>query len=504
MRQMARDLTRRRFLKASSALGVGVAGAATLAACGETQVVEKIVTQVVEETVIKEVTKEVEVVVQKVVTQAMAAPQPKTVEFEFVSDHVSGVRGKSTTWALANFQAERPDIKIKFTPQGGGFDDSFGIRIAAGSAPAAALLSWGFFGSHQDSFVQINDLLDRHPDFDGADLIYEPDSYTINYDTTWPFVDSFQGHAFGLPYQGNVSGHYYNIDLYDQYGVPEPSADWTYSNEWLDAAKQATDPDNEIYGTRIGGGGDIHYWTPISWGFGAKQFISSDGTHTEHFDNGGDRGFQFAVDLIHRHGVSPATDAQRELAGEFGDAFSAGKIGAELRRGDAKGNAVISIGDRFRWALAPQPKGDVTGTVAVHRTNQGHYVIDSARRQGVVEPVVDFLVWMAGPKMQARAATDRGFLPCRWDALESPENLAAPPERQDLLVSFVRGEFRTWQGYHPNQREWLAWRGRAHLAMTGEASVEEAIESAVNEGDRILRQDVDLLNKRIERWGRTA
>ena len=76
-------------------------------------------------------------------------------------------------------------------------------------------------------------------------------------------------------------------------------------------------------------------------------------------------------------------------------------------------------------------------------------MIDSAARQGVVEPVVDFLVWMAGPKMQARAATDRGFLPCRWDALESPENLAAPPERQDLLVTFVRGEFRTWQGLPP-------------------------------------------------------
>ena len=250
-----------------------------------------------------------------------------------------------------------------------------------------------------------NDLLDRHPDFDGADLIYEPDSYTINYDTTWPFVDSFQGHAFGLPYQGNVSGHYYNIDLYDQYGVPEPSADWTYSNEWLDAAKQATDPDNEIYGTRIGGGGDIHYWTPISWGFGAKQFISSDGTHTEHFDNGGDRGFQFAVDLIHKHGVSPATDAQREVGGRvrrrlFGRE-DRGRIAARRRQGQR--------GDQHRQPLplgaAPQPKGDVTGTVAVHRTNQGHYVIDSARRQGVVEAVVDFLVWMAGPKMQARAAT---------------------------------------------------------------------------------------------------
>ena len=68
----------------------------------------------------------------------------------------------------------------------------------------------------------------------------------------------------------------------------------------------------------------------------------------------------------------------------------------------------------------------------------------------------------------------------------------------------MRGEFRTWQGYHPNQLEWLAWRGIAHTAMTGDASVEEAIENAVTEGDRILAQDLDLLNKRIERWGRTA
>ena len=141
---MVRNITRRRFLTASSAVGVGVAGAAALAACGETKVVEKIVTQTVEVEVEKVVTKEVQIVVEKVVTQAMAAPQPKTVEFEFISDHVSGVRGKSTTWALANFQQERPDIKIKFTPQSGDFDESFAIRIAAGSAPATALLGWGF------------------------------------------------------------------------------------------------------------------------------------------------------------------------------------------------------------------------------------------------------------------------------------------------------------------------------------------------------------------------
>jgi hypothetical protein len=73
-RQMARDLTRRRFITAASALGVGVAGVATLAACGETKVVEKIVTQEVVEEVIKEVTKEVQIIVEKVVTAPVAAP----------------------------------------------------------------------------------------------------------------------------------------------------------------------------------------------------------------------------------------------------------------------------------------------------------------------------------------------------------------------------------------------------------------------------------------------
>jgi ABC-type glycerol-3-phosphate transport system substrate-binding protein len=421
-----------------------------------------------------------------------------------VTDHVSGVRGKSTKWALENFAQFRPNVDIKFTPQSGDFVEAFAIQLAAGTAPEAALLGWGFFGAHQESFTQINDVLDKHQDFNGDDLIFEPDSYTINYDVGYPFTDQWSGAAFGLPYQGNVSGHQYNIDLYDQMGIEQPSESWTYANEWLEAAKQGTDVDNDIWGTKYGGGGSPHEWTPIGWGHGGKQFISPDGTHTSVFDDGGGKGFQFIVDLIHEHKVSPPVGAQKELSGEFGDPFSAGKIAAQLGRGDAKGNTVTRIKDRFRWSLAPQPRGDVTGTAAVHRTNQGHYVLASAARRGNVEAVVDFLVWMAGPTMQARAATDRGFLPCRWDALESPENLAAPPEGQELLKTFVQGEFRTWQGYHPSWQEWLAWRGIVQKGTLGDVTADEAIEEAIAVGDRILAQGVDLLNERKAKWGSTA
>jgi hypothetical protein len=87
--------------------------------------------------------------------------------------------------------------------------------------------------------------------------------------------------------------------------------------------------------------------------------------------------------------------------------------------------------------------------------------------------------------------------------LDSPENLAAPPEGQELLKTFCRGEFRTWQGYHPGWSEWLGWRGQTHGAFTGEKTVEEAVDDANQLGDRALAGSLDLLNERIAKWGKT-
>ncbi|MDE2869500.1 MAG: polysaccharide deacetylase family protein, partial [Chloroflexota bacterium] len=69
---MVRNLTRRRFLTATSALGVGVAGAAALAACGETEAAEPSVTQAAQQEAAKQVTQAAPVAAEKVATQAMA------------------------------------------------------------------------------------------------------------------------------------------------------------------------------------------------------------------------------------------------------------------------------------------------------------------------------------------------------------------------------------------------------------------------------------------------
>ena len=88
-------LTRRTFLTSASVGAAGVAGAAVLAACGETQVVEKIVTQ--EVVVEKIVTKEVMV---EVPAAPAAPPQPAGDRITFSTDHAAGPRGKAMQWAL--------------------------------------------------------------------------------------------------------------------------------------------------------------------------------------------------------------------------------------------------------------------------------------------------------------------------------------------------------------------------------------------------------------------
>ena len=109
-------MTRRRMLGLAGVLGLGAAGSATLAACGETQVVEKIVTVEVERIVEKVVTVEVERIVRVSGEEPDAQrsptvrPQPtpfrQHVEVEYLTDHSTGSRASALIWGLEQFEKE--------------------------------------------------------------------------------------------------------------------------------------------------------------------------------------------------------------------------------------------------------------------------------------------------------------------------------------------------------------------------------------------------------------
>ena len=222
---MNRFVSRRRALR-SAVVGVtGVAGAAVLAACGETQVVtkevpvEKIVVEQVEvekiatrteikevpvekvvvqqvpvekvvvqtDTVVKEVP--VQTIVEKVVIQEKIvtvevekSPERKTATIEFHHDHTSGTRGAVMKWSLDRFAKEFPHINVKFVPQPAAFTETFNIKIVAGTQGELALLS-GWFAwiwIQGGAFTQINDELAKHDAWDPTGMYAQPDLFTLN------------------------------------------------------------------------------------------------------------------------------------------------------------------------------------------------------------------------------------------------------------------------------------------------------------------------------------
>ena len=91
-----KGLSRRRFINAAAAGGVGLAGVAVLAGCGETQVVE-VVKEVPVETV-KEVVKEVPVVEERVVTKEVQKVVEKIVTVEAMPAKPQALTLVFATW----------------------------------------------------------------------------------------------------------------------------------------------------------------------------------------------------------------------------------------------------------------------------------------------------------------------------------------------------------------------------------------------------------------------
>ena len=488
-------MSRRLALKMMATTGLGAGAAVVLAACGETKTVtvEKIV----------EVEKIVTQVVEKIVE---VAPAARPISFEHISDHTSGPRAKAMQWALEKYKEVAPHINVIFTPGSGQIGDTIPIRIAAGTMSESALLDGSFifnFGP-DDVFRPINDILAMHATFDASDYVYLTDQFTADLDLTWPYRTEWDTSTpiYGMPYQHVCGGMSWNIDMFEAAGLDQPQDTWTYGGEFREACKKLTNPDAGEWGTLTTGGNDIHVWMPMAYGMGAKQMLSPDARHTSILDDGGIDGLSLAVDFSLKDKISAPVQDAKQLAGEFGNLFYAGKVGMWCRRTDGAGYMVAAIKDKFRWAFGPQPKGDVTGTSANHRQDQPHLITDSAFKRGNETEVVDFLVFMAGPEVQARAAVDRGFAPVNWEAMAQPSSVAPPPAGMEWVEHALRNyDARRWPKYHPDFREWLDFRGFLHKAFTGEQTPAEAGEAMEKHADGVLERGYDNFKRVYDYFG---
>ncbi len=484
---MPRMMTRRQTLVAAGGVALGATAGMVLAACGEAEVAET--------------PAEPAPVATAAPAPAPAAetrPQKKAVEIEFVHDHVSGPRGEAMKWGLSNFASRYPDIRVRFVSQPSDFVDSFAILQAANSQGEVALLSGHFFMSwaEAEAFAQINDALSKNPRYDANATYFAPDAFTINFWNRVPssHLEPISGPQYGLPYQGNLFGYAYNTTLMTDAGVDFPTAGkWGLEGEFRDALRQCTDAEQNTFGCQATAGGWPHNLTiPLAMADrdDLMPMYNSDASRLEVYDDGGDRGLRYLIDLIQKDKVSYTPEHSQELKGEFQDPFSAGNV-MTLYSGGSVQHMVNRIKDRFEWSMGPVPEGGNGTPHPVVFDGQPHLVTSTARRRGTIEESVELINFFVGPEVQTRIAIDRGSFPYNKEALASPEMAAGPPGNHGIWNDYAqRTDHRHLQWAHPHWPEmWGLYRW--DKTVTGEESVDEAITRVTTQADKFLERTHD-------------
>jgi len=313
--------------------------------------------------IIKEVPVEVEKVVEKevvkevVVTAAPAAKEPVHIVW------LVRTQPPENKWeqeiVKPAFEARHPDIKLDILIVD---QDDIPIKlegmIGAGEPLDVWCSSWGAGGPPEVGhlMMDLTPLVERD-EFDMADFV--PEILQI-------FVR--QGKLLGLPLLSVPTFVYYNMDIFDEAGIPYPPLDWD-DDSWtwdamLDLAQQLT----HDYGDPVEG--QYGLWTQIRiedpgfiWGknvFPEEVFDTGFADEVYLDDPVIERAYQLRHDLMYKDKVMPEAGIMDALS-QLGGAFQSGKMGMLL--GGGWGHWVYrgieeEEEDGFCWGAAPIPKGE--------------------------------------------------------------------------------------------------------------------------------------------------
>jgi multiple sugar transport system substrate-binding protein len=387
-----------------------------------------------------------------------ASDGPVTIEFfNFTAgaDHEAQLQG-----IVDEFEKDNPNITIKV--QNAAYEDYFTslkTRIAGNTAPDTFELNYENFVS----FAASGALLDLEKSAPGTidKSVYFPKAYdAFNYDGT----------QLGLPESFSVVVLIYNKDLFDAAGLDYPTADWTWDDEKA-AASKLTDAGAGVFGE----------YQPVQFFEFYKSLAQSGGEFfnknlTEATFNSPE-GIEAAHHLVDKVGTTMPTEAQM---GGVGDdvLFQQGKI-AMWHNGIWQFNNLLDIPSKWDITVEPgnsQHASHFFANAGVASASTAHPVESAKWLQFLAssEKTVDTRL---NGDWELPAVADKALLEPylsikppdnRQAVFDSLDNVVVPPviERQQELQDIVTLYLQK--------------------AVTGELSVEDALDQAVQEVNALL------------------
>lgn len=174
-------------------------------------------------------------------------------------------------------------------------------------------------------------------------------------------VESFRynGQQYGFPYDFATAGLYLNLDWLEAAGVEIPDETWSYE-DLLAAAIKLTEHKGQpgkFWGMRLPTNSNFSY--PIIRAFGG-EFVSGDPLEPRFTDPGTVAGYQYLYDAIWKHQAMPNAAQLKAATAGSGDSsafFAAGRVAMLSELNDTAFVMDDLIKGKFRWTVAPMPKG---------------------------------------------------------------------------------------------------------------------------------------------------
>ncbi len=319
------------------------------------------------------------------------------------------------------FERANPDIDVEINPVAD--QDDLLVKLttafAGGRPPDVFLVNYRNYGQ----FAARDVLAPVQPRLDASKVIDEGDFAPAALDAF-----RFDGQELTCMPQ-NVSSLevYYNVDMFEQAGVPLPKPGWTW-DDFLSAAKALTSEGRYGVGTEP----SIIRLAPFVWSAGGDVVDDPADPTTLTLDSGASRrGLDFFLDLQTVHHVAPPE--REELSQDSEARFLAGRLGMYLN--SRKSVPTLRTIEGFTWDVAPLPVAPGGEPVTILH-GDAYCMAEASPQQDDAWRFIEFANSVEGQTILARSGRT---VPSRVDVARSEAFLRpdAPPASADVFVDVI-------------------------------------------------------------------
>ena len=365
---------------------------------------------------------------------------------------------------LAEFQRRNPDVPVELVHIPDAYPQAIRLMAAARKMPDVLFMESQLL----PGFANRGVLRDLGPFLDADPELRRTDFYR-------PVMDamSWKETLYGIPRDLSNLVMFYNRRLFDEAGLPYPTADWTYE-DMVAKAKRLT------HGDQFGVGFAPYplYWLPYLWSDGGDLF-DAERTRSTLLEPTSLAALERYRDLRFKHRVAP-TEAQVGNA-RMSQLFAQGKLAMMV------GGRWVVPGFRkkldFPWDVAPFPRGKAGSIVDADAS--GWCISASSRQPDKAWRLIRFLA----SKEAVSAFTESGLIvPSRPDVADSPAFKSGLPASSQVFLDVIDAArpTPTTPSYNEIQYELIDGLGPA---WNGEETLEDALKPVVRRINALLKED---------------